>query len=169
MTERINERIRTFYGLNNKLNPSSAEYKEGMAWRSKDARIDKNGLWSARPALVACTTPPGTLAAWGSGNHFKNLAVENTDKIITGLATTECVDVGPNDMLYGTTGSGAVTRQRAAGTKTKASVKPPRDNIIPAPDQCMILNIAAKASKTVPAIPENFIVFFICLYFVSTA
>lgn len=112
----INERVNVFLGLNNQLNPASAEYREGMAYRSKDARIDKSGLWSPRQLLSGCSTAPGLLTGWGSGNHFKNLAVENIDKIISNLASGESVDVGPNDMLYGTTGSGAPKRQRADGS-----------------------------------------------------
>ncbi|MBA7617116.1 hypothetical protein ES703_24427 [subsurface metagenome] len=116
------KRVNVFLGLNNQFNPASAEYREGMAWRSKNARIDESGVWVPRRLLTGCSSPPGTLVGWGSGNHFKNLAVENTDKIITGLATTECVAVGPNTFLYGTTGAGAVTRQKADGTKTSQAV-----------------------------------------------
>lgn len=120
-----NKRVNVFLGLNNMFNPASAEYREGMAWRSKDARIDESGLWAPRRLLTGCSNAPGALVAWGSGNHFKNLAVENIDKIITGLATGECVTVGPNTMLYGTTGAGVVTRQRADATKTDCGTYTP--------------------------------------------
>lgn len=113
-----NKKVDTFMGLNNLLNPASAEYREGMAWRAKDCRIDRSGLWTARPKLDASSSEPGHLTAWGSGTHLKNLAVQGTDKIIDGLATTESVDVGPNEILYGTIGSGTVTRQLADATKS---------------------------------------------------
>lgn len=121
----ISQRVDTFLGLNNMLNPASAEYREGMAWRSKDGRIDESGLWSPRRELAGCSNPPGLLSAWGGGNHYKNLAVENTDKIITNIGTKECLDTGPNGFLYGTTGSGVVKRQRADGTKTECGTYTP--------------------------------------------
>jgi hypothetical protein len=127
----ISQKINTYLGLNNLLNPASAEYREGMAYRAKDCRLNRQGLWVARPVLTASGSgEPGALVGWGSGNHFKNLAVQNVDKIITSLATTESVDVGPNGILYGTTGSGAVTRQLADGTKSSvaAPTNPTVDN-----------------------------------------
>ncbi|GAI84248.1 unnamed protein product, partial [marine sediment metagenome] len=125
MAKVISQRVDTFLGLNNMLNPASAEYREGMAWRSKNARINESGLWSPRRLLTSCSNPPGLLAAWGGGAHFKNLAVENIDKIITGLATTECVDTGPNDILYGTTGSGVIMRRKADGVETECGTYTP--------------------------------------------
>ncbi len=109
MPEKVNQRINTFLGLNNMLNPASAEYREGMAYRAKNSRLDKNGLWSGRPTLVGCNTPPATLSdPHGGGTHFKNLAIENTNKIISNIGVGTIVDVGSNGILYSTTGSGAI-------------------------------------------------------------
>ncbi len=149
----ISERVDTFLGLNNMLNPASAEYREGMAWRSKDARIDESGLWSPRRSLAGCSSPPGLLTAWGGGNHFKNLAVENTDKIITGLGTTECVDTGPNGFLYGTTGSGTVKRQDAGGDKTECETYTP-------PTGFSVAETDGASSRA-----ENGTYYYMCTYF----
>ena len=129
--EYINQRINTFLGLNNALNPASAEYREGMAWRSKEAHIDRAGVWDARPALVSATGAPGTVSA-GSGDHFKNLALEGTDKIITGLDTTDACDVGTNRIAYITTGSGNVRYLRASGTSDDVEA-PPKGTVSSAP------------------------------------
>lgn len=107
----MNEQIDTFLGLNNMLNPASAEYREGMAWRSKDCRIDNRGLWCARPRLVGAGSGKATLLAAYSGApgpHFKNLAVGNVNKLLYGLNTGDSCDVGTNGIVYSTTGSGAV-------------------------------------------------------------
>jgi len=126
MANIVNIRVDKFLGLNNVLNPASAEYKEGMAYRAKNCRLDRTGVWTARPVLSdAGDTEPGHLTAWGSGNHFKNMAVENTDKIIDGIATTESIEVGSNGILYGTTGSGTVARQLASGEASKSTIAAP--------------------------------------------
>ena len=57
----------------------------------------------------------------------------------------------------------------AEGMNTSASVRAPRGNMMPARGQCMILNKEARPKRTVPTIPEIFIVVFIFLYLVSTA
>lgn len=104
----INQRIDTFLGLNNMLNPSSAEYAEGMAYRSNRARLDEHGLWTAQQALVGISGAPALLASpHGSGSHYKNLAVDGVDKVVMMAVGTIC-DVGPNKKLYSTDGSGPV-------------------------------------------------------------
>lgn len=114
----------TFLGLNNLLNPASAEYREGMAYRAKDCRLNSKGLWEARPKLSTTQGPPSLKAfdytdgdqTWGSGNHFKNVAVQGTDLLIGSLATTESITVGPNEILYGTAGAGTIVRMISDGT-----------------------------------------------------
>lgn len=108
----IPQKIDSFLGLNNRLEPSSPMYREGMAWRSMNARLDESGQWSPRQNLVACQNQPDEVAAFGSGNHMKSLAINNNDFIVTGIATGESVDMGPNDIMYSTTGSGAVNWRR---------------------------------------------------------
>lgn len=104
----INQRINTFLGLNNMLNPSSAEYKEGMAYKSTNARIDEYGLWAAQQALVSISGAPIELPdPHGGGGHFKSLAVDDVEYIVTMALTTSC-DVGLNKKLYSTNGSGAI-------------------------------------------------------------
>jgi len=115
MAIHVNEKVDIFAGLNNQLSPASPEYKLGLAYRSLNARIDESGVWSRRQALVGCTSAPITQAGWGGGTHFKNLAVEDIDKIISGLGSDTSVDVGPNKLLYGTTGSGSVKYKDADG------------------------------------------------------
>ncbi|KKK98154.1 hypothetical protein LCGC14_2645590, partial [marine sediment metagenome] len=114
-------------GLNNALNPSSAKYREGMAYRSKNCRIDEDGLWKARRQLVGCSQPPTLLPAWGGGTHVKNLAVGNVDTIVQSIATTESVDVGSNGILYGTTGLGAINWRNTGEGGTVTTYTPPAD------------------------------------------
>lgn len=111
----INQRIDTFYGLNNMLNPASAEYREGMAYRSYRGRIDEHGVWAAQSALVGITSPPSELGSpHGSGNYLKYLAVDGTSRVVSMGLDTIC-DVGPNKKLYSTDGD---TLKNAAGTVT---------------------------------------------------
>ena len=98
------------------LNPSSAEYKEGMAYKSASARIDEYGLWAAQQALISITDAPSLLPCpHGTTGHFKSLAVDDTARIVMLGLTTSC-DVGPNKKLYSTNGSGAI--KNAAGNVT---------------------------------------------------
>ena len=112
----ISQRISKFYGLNNMLNPSSAEYKEGMAYKSANARLDEHGLWTAQQVLVGISdAPPIQPSPHGTAGYFKVLAVDDVAKIVTLGLNTRC-DVGPNKKLYSTDGSGAV--KNAAGDIT---------------------------------------------------
>lgn len=125
----LQPKVTAFLGLNNKLNPCSHEYREGMAYRSLNARIDDSGLWSGRPSLTASSAEPTKRAAYtgATGVHYKNVAIENTNTIVTGLLSADSCDVGPNDFLYNTTGTGSITRLKADGTVTTcATLAPPR-------------------------------------------
>ena len=125
MANFVSQRVDRFLGLNNLLNPASNEYREGMAYRAKDVRMDRTGVWVARPKLSATAGAPGLLSAWGSGLHFKNLAVQGTDKIIQTIATTESLDIGSNEILYGvydqSTGSITAFASGSNTTVTSAS------------------------------------------------
>lgn len=104
----INQKIDTFLGLNNMLNPSSPTYLEGMAYRSNKARIDEHGLWAAQPFLDSISDAPDIQACpHATTGHFKPLAVDGTLKMVTYGLTTSC-DVGANKKLYSTNGSGKV-------------------------------------------------------------
>jgi len=124
--EYTNDRVNTFLGLNNKMNPASAEFREGMASRSLNCRIDQYGLWSARPALVAESGKPSLLAT-GTTNakHFKFLAVEGTSRIISELADNDSCDTGTNGYLYLTTQSGAIKYFTATTNSTVTAFTPP--------------------------------------------
>ena len=106
--EAIKEKIDTFLGLNNMLNPASNEYREGMAYKSTNSRIDEHGLWTAQQALTGVSGSPATAASpSGGGNHFKALTIDDVLTIISMDVGTSC-DVGPNKKVYSTTGAGAV-------------------------------------------------------------
>ncbi|MFA5163812.1 MAG: hypothetical protein WC441_04845 [Patescibacteria group bacterium] len=101
----INQKIDSFLGLNNLLNPSSAEYREGMAYRSLCARIDEKGLWSAQQFMSGVANAPSVIASpTGGGNYLKSLNVNGVEKIVNMLVSVSC-DVGPNKHIYSTNGS----------------------------------------------------------------
>lgn len=107
MPELINEKIDTFLGLNNMLNPASAEYQEGMAYKSANSRIDEHGLWTPQQALTGVGAVDTAASPTGGGVHFKALTVDDVLTIVNMPVGTSC-DVGPNKKLYSTTGSGYV-------------------------------------------------------------
>ncbi|MHC4463333.1 MAG: hypothetical protein ACYS6W_01600 [Planctomycetota bacterium] len=133
----ISQKVDRFLGLNNLLNPASNEYREGMAYRAKDVRMDRTGVWVARPKLSTTVAAPSLKAfdqtGWGTGTHFKNLAVQGTDLIIGSLATTESIDVGPNEILYGTRGTGTINRMISDGTDSLLAA-PTNPTVTNAPD-----------------------------------
>lgn len=147
--------------MNNLLNPASAEYREGMAYRAKDCRLNNKGLWVARPKLSTTVGAPGTVAfdltGWGTGLHFKNLAIQGTDKIVETLATTDVVSVGPNEILYGTKGSGTVARMGSNGV----------DSVIAAPTAPTVTSPPADTGST-PSRQENGSYFYIFTSYNST-
>lgn len=106
--EVVKQKTDVFLGLNNRLHPSSPEYREGMAYRSRNARINEKGLWAAQQKLIAITDPPVLMdCPHGTTGHFKYLAVDNVDYVVRIGRDTIC-DVGPNKKLYSTNGSGSV-------------------------------------------------------------
>lgn len=108
-----NQRTDIFLGLNNMLDPSSEEYREGMAYKSTNLRIDETGLWTRQQALTSIDGALSQIGSpHGSGSHYKNLAVDSVDKIVSMAVGVSC-DVGPNKKLYSTNGSGAI--KNAAG------------------------------------------------------
>lgn len=125
---RLNERINVFYGLNNRLNPASAEYQEGMAYVSDNARIDEQGTWGNQQALKAVA---GTIATesspTGGGSHYKNLAPDNVNTIVNMAVGTSC-DVGANDTMYSTDGSGVVDKDGGTVSSTSSCLDPPADS-----------------------------------------
>jgi hypothetical protein len=157
----ISKRINTYLGLNNLLNPASAEYREGMAYRAKDCRLDRTGIWAARPVLTASSGEPTRKAfdetGWGTGNHYKNLAVQGTDLIIETLATTESVDVGANEILYGTRGAGTVARMTSGGV----------DSLVAAPTNPTVNTVPADTGAT-PTRQANGTYFYIFTSYNST-
>ena len=97
----IHPKLDVFKGLNNALSPCSYEYREGSAYVSDQSRVNESGLWAEQAALSACSSPAAQKASpFGNGSHVKNCAVEGVNQIITGIATTESIDVGSNRFLY---------------------------------------------------------------------
>ena len=82
---RVNERISSFLGLNNLLDPASADYKEGMAYSCSDARINKRGLWSGIPATSGSASPTSALAG-GTGQRQMTLGGPSTLMTSIGFA-----------------------------------------------------------------------------------
>jgi hypothetical protein len=153
--------VDTFLGLNNLLNPASAEYREGMAYRAQNCRLNSKGLWEARPKLSTTVGAPTLYAfdqtGWGTGNHFKNVAVQGTDLIIGSLATTESIAVGPNEILYGTRGTGTINRMISDGT----------DSLLAAPTAPTVTSPPADTGA-IPTRMENGTYFYIFTSYNST-
>jgi hypothetical protein len=114
---RINERISSFYGLNNLLDPASADYKEGMAYSCTDARINKKGLWTGVPITTGSVTP--TLALAG-GTGQKQMTKDGVSTLITGVG---CATEGQNGYIYYL--NGGVLTASTGGTVTQADVAAP--------------------------------------------
>ena len=43
--KKINPQVDTFRGLNNALDPCSPQYRQGMAYRAFNSRINESGIW----------------------------------------------------------------------------------------------------------------------------
>lgn len=137
-----------------------------MAYRAKDCRLDNKGLWVARPKLTSTVGAPTVKAfdetGWGTGAHYKNLAIQGTDLIISSLATTESISVGANEILYGTRGAGTVTRMIADGT----------DSLVAAPTAPTVTNAPSDSdtplSASIPTRQENGTYFYIFTSYNST-
>jgi len=123
---RVNERISSFLGLNNLLDPASAEYKEGMAYSCDNARINDRGLWTGKPTTSG--TVSGTALSGGAGQRQMVLGGSSV------LATTfQVATESPNGAIYyltGAMGSRVLIRKGYSGgpssdTVTQAMVAAP--------------------------------------------
>lgn len=129
-SELVNERISTFLGLNNMLNPASAEYREGMAYKSDAMRIDEEGLWTTECSLMGIAGNISLGASpHGSGSHFKFLVVDDVAKIISMSVGISC-DVGPNKKLYSTDGDSYIKNENGNVT----TLSPPTLSSVSAAD-----------------------------------
>jgi len=61
--KKINPQVETFLGINNALNPCSPQYRQGMAYRALNSRIDESGIWNKAAALAS--TSMGTTTVSG--------------------------------------------------------------------------------------------------------
>lgn len=101
MSTIINPRVDTFHGLNNALNPASAEYDEGMAYVSDNSRLNEAGLWAKGPALTNALGEPSVLSdPIAGGTHFKEMFIKGLQKIVQAIGNTVTIDVGPNEYAY---------------------------------------------------------------------
>jgi hypothetical protein len=116
---RVNERIDTFYGVNNLLDPSSAEYREGMAYSADNARINNKGVWTA--GLAASGALSGiTPIALSGGTGQRQMTLSGTTKIFTTIGTaTE----GQNGYIY-YIDTGALKRYDTSATAVAALTPP---------------------------------------------
>lgn len=119
---RVNERISSFLGLNNLLDPASADYREGMAYSCADARINKRGLWTGVPTTLGQVSPTYAIAG-GAGQ--RQMTLNGTSTLITGIG---CATDGQNGYiyylngaLYRATGSNAAVAQSDVAAPTLAS------------------------------------------------
>lgn len=92
---RVNEKISSFLGLNNLLDPASADYREGMAWYCTNARINNQGLWTGVPTTSGVIT--GEALALDGGTGQRQMTVGGVSKLVTniGIATE-----GQNGYIY---------------------------------------------------------------------
>jgi len=93
---RVNERINSFLGLNNLLDPASAEYREGMAYACNNARISNKGLWTGEPKATTGSSLTA-YACTGSGVAQRQMTLNGTTRLISdiGVATE-----GQNGYVY---------------------------------------------------------------------
>ncbi len=105
MTRRINPVVDTFRGINNALNPCSAQYRQFMAYVCKNSRINDSGIWDKAAALgnVASGATQTDLPEDLSGTddlHFKECFIKGTQIIVGKLNWNTSIDVGPNKYAY---------------------------------------------------------------------
>lgn len=124
MTRRINPVVDTFRGINNALNPCSAQYRQFMAYVCKNSRINDSGIWDKAAALgnVASGASQVDLPA-GSGTHFKELFIKGTQTIVGQLLSTSRIDVGPNKYAYFCEAAGQVYWWDGAGETANTNVE----------------------------------------------
>lgn len=104
---KINPVVDTFRGINNALNPCSAQYRQFMAYVCKNSRINDSGIWDKAAALgnVASGATQRDIIDDFSGAtnldlHFNECFINGTQYIVGGLNAKTNIDVGPNKMAY---------------------------------------------------------------------
>ncbi len=124
MAQRIQPALDTFRGINNKLNPCSAQYRQGMAYDAQNSRINESGLWDKAAQLTAASM--GSVAARGLPVTLSNLvahwkmnddaasqvvinsvntddngatSVNNTEDLTDTGVINECLDLGGTDYI----------------------------------------------------------------------
>ena len=104
---RVNEKINSFLGLNNLLDPSSAEYAEGQAYICENARINSRGLWSPKPILSGSVQG----YACGTGAGQRQMTLAGSSILATGIT---CATEGQNGYIYYLSG-GVLNRRTTTG------------------------------------------------------
>lgn len=91
---RVNERISSFLGLNNLLDPASADYREGTAYSCANSRINKRGLWTGVPTTLGSVSP---ISAISGGSGQRQMTKDGVSTLITGIG---CATEGQNGHIY---------------------------------------------------------------------
>jgi len=112
---RVNEKISSFLGLNNLLDPASADYREGMAYYCTNARLSKKGLWTGKPITGGSVNVSESLGALGNGQRQMTLMGVST--LITGI---DVATEGQNGYVYYLY-SGTLRRYSNVGTLVQQS------------------------------------------------
>ncbi len=98
---RINPIVDTFRGINNALNPTSAQYRQFMAFDAQNSRINDSGIWDKAAALGAVASGANQVdLPEGTGTHFKELFIKGVQTIVGQLTPNSSIDVGPNKYAY---------------------------------------------------------------------
>tara|TARA_Y100000310_G_scaffold74383_1_gene70606 strand:+ start:6441 stop:8633 length:2193 start_codon:yes stop_codon:yes gene_type:complete len=105
MAEKIQPNVDTFHGLNNRLSPCSAQYRQGMAYKATNSRINESGIWDKAPSLSAASMGSVVLRGLPVSNttdhpHFSEQTVDSTQMIVQYLKNDTHVSVGPNKYAY---------------------------------------------------------------------
>ncbi len=98
---RINPVVDTFRGINNALNPCSAQYRQFMAFVCKNSRINDSGLWDKAAALGNVVSGANQVdLPEGTGTHFKEEFIKGVQTIVGQLTPNSSIEVGPNKYAY---------------------------------------------------------------------
>lgn len=99
---RINPVVDTFRGINNALNPCSAQYRQFTAYDAQNSRINDSGIWDKAAALgnVSLGSAVQRDIPTGTGTHFKEAFINGTQIIAGQLQPKDAIDVGPNKYGY---------------------------------------------------------------------
>lgn len=101
-TRRINPVVDTFRGINNSLNPCSAQYRQFTAFDAQNSRINDSGIWDKAAALGDNDMGDASQVDLpeGSGDHFKEAFINSVQTIVGKLLPKDSIDVGPNKYAY---------------------------------------------------------------------